>query len=208
MKKIKVLNRKVIYFLSLTALFISFLLLQVTDKAVLNEDEESYEYVNSSIITNNIPVISQDEIVLKPYNSDKVEVSKKYYDTNATDEEKRESLIYYNDTYMQNSGILYKSSESFDVINIIDGTVLDVKKDELLGNVVQIKHENNLISVYEGLSTVEVKKDQMLKAGEVIGKSGKLEFDEPLENALLFEIIKDGKHVNPVDYYDKKVNEI
>lgn len=208
MKKIKVLNRKVIYFLSLSALLISFLLLEVTDKTALKEDDESYEYVNSSIITNNIPVVLQDEIVLKPYNSDKVEISKKYYDPNATDEEKKESLIYYNDTYMQNSGILYKSSESFDVINIIDGTVLDVKKDELLGNVVQIKHENNLISVYEGLSTVDVKKDQMLKAGEVIGKSGKLEFDEPLENALLFEIIKDGKHVNPVDYYDKKVNEI
>ena len=208
MKKMKVLNRKVIYFLSLVALLISFVLIDTTDKKVLKEDDDNYEYVNSSIITNNIPVISQDEVVLKPYNSDKVEISKKYYDSNATDEEKRQSLIYYNDTFMQNSGILYKSSESFDVINIIDGTVLDIKQDELLGNVVQIKHANNLISVYEGLSTVDVKKDQMLKAGEVIGKSGKLEFEEPLENALLFEIIKDGKHVNPLDYYDKKVSEL
>ena len=126
----------------------------------------------------------------------------------ATDEEKKNALIYYNDTYMQNSGILYKGSESFDVVAILDGTIIDVKKDELLGNVIEIKHTNNLISTYQGLSTVNVKKGQLLKQGDVLGKSGKLELGETLENALLFELIKDGKYVNPLNYFDKKVSEI
>ena len=145
---------------------------------------------------------------MKPYVSDKVEISKKFYDVNSTDEEKQNSLIYYNDTYMQNSGILYKSNEQFDVVSILDGNVISIKKDEILGNVVEVRHSNNLISTYQGLSTVEVQKDQLLKVGDIIGKSGKLELGETLENALLFELIQDGKYVNPLNYYDKKVNEL
>ena len=102
---------------------------------------------------------------------------------------------------------MYKSNESFDIVNILDGTVVDVKKDEVLGNVVEVKHSNNLISTYEGLSTVNVKKDQLLKQGDVIGKSGKLELGESLENSLLFELIKDGKYVNPLNYLDKKISD-
>ena len=108
---------------------------------------------------------------------------------------------------MQNSGVLYKSKEAFDVVTILDGTVVDVKKDEVLGNIVEIKHSNNLITTYEGLSTVNVKKDQLLKQGDVIGKSGKLELGESLENSLLFELIKDGKYVNPLNYLDKKISD-
>ena len=145
--------------------------------------------------------------MVKQYTSEKVEISKKFYDTNESDEEKQNSLLYYNDTYMQNSGILYKSNESFDIVNILDGTVVDVKKDEVLGNVVEVKHSNNLISTYEGLSTVNVKKDQLLKQGDIIGKSGKLELGESLENSLLFELIKDGKYVNPLNYLDKKISD-
>ena len=153
-------------------LVLSFALMQITTDEGLSTIDDNYEYVNSSIFTNNIPVAKQekDAVILKPYTLDKVEISKKFYDSKATDEEKENALIYYNDTYMQNSGILYKSEESFDVISILDGTVIDVKKDEVLGNVVEIKHTNNLISTYEGLSTVNVKKGQLLKQGDVLGK--------------------------------------
>ena len=111
-----------------------------------------------------------------------------------------------NDTYMQNSGVLYKSKEAFDVVTILDGTVVNVKKDEVLGNIVEIKHSNNLITTYEGLSTVNVKKDQLLKQGDVIGKSGKLNLGEEIENGLLFEVISDGKYINPLTYLEQKNN--
>ena len=203
--------KPVIYVGTFTVLVLSYALIEKTSDEGVSNISDNYEYVNRSIFTNNIPVVadnSSEETIIKPYNSDKVEISKKFYDTESTDEEKQNSLIYYNDTYMQNSGILYKSTEKFDVTCILSGTVIDVKKDELLGNVVEIKHSNNLISTYNGLSEVSVKKDQIINAGEIIGKSGKLELGESLENALLFELIKDGKYVNPLNYYDKKVNEL
>ncbi len=181
-----------------------------TDDSEMLKELEGYEYVNSSIMTNNIPVVKEEDniVILKPYSTLNVEISKKFYDQSSTDEEKEKSLIYYNDTYIQNSGILYKSNEPFEIVNILDGTVVDVKKDEILGNVIQIKHNNDLISTYSGLSEVNVKKNQLLKQGEIIGKSGKLSLGEQLENSLLFEIIKDGKYVNPLNYIDKKLSEI
>ena len=107
---------------------------------------------------------------------------------------------------MQNSGVLYKSKEAFDVVTILDGTVVNVKKDEVLGNIVEIKHSNNLITTYEGLSTVNVKKDQLLKQGDVVVKSGKLNLGEEIENGLLFEVISDGKYINPLTYLEQKNN--
>ena len=59
---------------------------------------------------------------------------------------------------------------------------------------------------YEGLSTVNVKKDQLLKQGDVIGKSGKLNLGEEIENGLLFEVISDGKYINPLTYLEQKNN--
>ena len=196
-----------VYALAFTALVLSLSALDSIQNKKVSKADDNYTYVNNSIISSNVPVVKEEKIMVKPYTSEKVEISKKFYDTNESDEEKQNSLIYYNDTYMQNSGILYKSNESFDIVNILDGTVVDVKKDEVLGNVVEVKHSNNLISTYEGLSTVNVKKDQLLKQGDVIGKSGKLELGESLENSLLFELIKDGKYVNPLNYLDKKISD-
>lgn len=212
MKKIKIkkLVKPVIYVGALSALFFSFTLIETTTDESTIAQNNDYEYVNSSIFTSNIPVVkeNEDEMILKPYVSDKIEIFKKFYDKNATDEDKENALIYYNDTYMQNSGILYKSAEQFEVVSILDGTVIDVKKDEILGNVIEIKHSNNLISTYQGLDEVSVKKDQTITAGQVIGKSGKIKLDETIDNGLLFELIQDGKYVNPINYFDKKVSEL
>ena len=39
---------------------------------------------------------------------------------------------------------------------------------------VEIKHDNNLITTYQGLSNVTVKKNQTVNQGDIIGKSGKI----------------------------------
>lgn len=212
MKKVKVkkLVKSVVYVGTFAILFLSIAVLEKTTNEETAINQEGYMYVNNSIFTSNIPVVKEESeaMIQKPYVSDKIEISKKFYDKGSTDEEKENALIYYNDTYVQNSGILYKSNEPFEVVSILEGTVIDVKKDETLGNVVEIKHSNNLISTYEGLTEVSVKKDQTINQGQVIGKSGKLELGESLENALLFELIKDGKYVNPQNYFDKKLSEL
>lgn len=207
-KKLKPFVVPVIYGMACAALIISIIYVDTNQTKTVMSEYDDYVYVNNSILKKTVPVTTDDIVVLKPYTSDKVEISKKFYDSSASDKEKENAIIYYNDTYIQNTGILYKSSESFDVISILDGTVVSVKKDEVLGNVVEVKHSNNMISTYQGLSTVNVKKDELLKQGDIIGKSGSLNVSEQIENGLLFELIYDGKLVNPENYFDKKVNEL
>ena len=206
-RKLKKFVIPILYSIPVVAILLTIALVDTTTSSKVVKEDENYRYVNSSIFTGNIPVVAEEKVIVKPYKLDKVEISKKFYDINSIDEEKENSLIFYNDTYMQNSGILYKSSEQFDVICILDGSVIDVKKDEILGNVVEVKHSNNLISTYSGLSTVNVKKNQILKQGDIIGASGKLNLGESLENSLLFELIENGKYVNPLNYFDKKISE-
>lgn len=209
-KTIRKIIKGVIFIGTVFTFILSLMLINKTDDLNVSKEDDNYQYVNNSIVNNNIPVVNEtsDEVIMKPYTSEKVEIFKKFYDKDSNEQDKENSLIYYKDTYMQNSGVLYKSSETFDVSCILEGTVLSVKTDEILGNVVEVKHSNNVISTYEGLSEVTVKKDQQLKAGDLIGKSGKILLDDPIENGLLFELIKDGKYVNPENYYNKKLSEI
>jgi phosphonopyruvate decarboxylase len=110
--------------------------------------------------------------------------------------------------YMQNSGILYNSDNEYSIVSILDGEVIELKKDNILGYVIEVKHDNNLISIYQGLKSVNVKKGDQINQGTLLGKSGEITLDVNLKNALLFELIKDGKYVNPELYYNKRIKEI
>lgn len=174
-----------------------------TDNSIIMD--ENYVYVNDSIIHDALPTLSEDNVIIKPFQTDKVKVYKKFYDGENNGED---SIIYYKDTYMQNSGILYNSEEEFAVVSILDGEVIELKKDDILGYVVEIKHNDNLISTYQGLKSVNVKKGEQITQNTLIGKSGEMTLDVNLKNALLFEIIKDGKYINPETLYNKKIKEI
>ena len=207
-RKFKPIVKKIVLAGTFMSLILSLVLINTTSDMEVSDELDDYKYVNSSIFTTNMPVIAEEKHVIKPYSVDAVEIYKDFYDQTKTDEEKQKSLIFYNDTYIQNSGILYKSNNKFDVLCILDGTVIDVKKDEILGNVVEVKHNNNIVSRYQGLDTINVQKDQIVSQGTALGTSGKLSIGDNIENGLLFELVKDGKYVNPLDYFDKKVSEL
>ena len=176
---------------------------KTTETPVSNFD--NFTYVNDSIIHDAVPTLSEDDVIIRPYDSEKITIFKKFYDG---EENKEDSIIYYNGTYMQNSGIIYNSDTEFKVVSILEGEIKKKKKDDILGYVVEVKHDNNFISSYEGLKNVVVKKGDKITQNAMIGKSGEISLDVNLKNALLFELIKDGKYVNPEKYYDKKVKEI
>ena len=165
---------------------------------------EDFNFISSNIVSNIVPVLSYDNVVIRPYQAENVQELKKFYD----EENKENGIILYKDTYIQNSGILYSSSTEYNVVSILGGEVINTKKDDILGYVVEVKHDNNLISVYEGLKNLYVKKGDQIKQNTIIGKSGDITLDEKVNNSLLFELIKDGKYVNPDKYFDKKLNEV
>lgn len=173
-----------------------------------NFKEDDTTYVSKTIFDDTIPVIADDVKILRPYSDAEIKVVKSYYDYKADEESQKNSIIFHEGTYMQSSGVAYGGKENFEVKSVLDGTVVDVKEDTLLGKIVEIKHSNDLISVYQSLSEVTVEKDAVVKQGDVIGKSGTSTISSDLGNHLYFELIIKGTTVNPEEYFDKFVKEI
>ncbi len=146
--------------------------------------------------------------IVRPYLDSSVSISKTYYDYQGENTDQENAIIYYEDTYIQNSGVDYASQNTFDVVSILDGVVLSVEENDVLGTTVEIRHSNDLISVYQSLSEVSVKKDDQVIQGQIIAKSGLSNINKDLGNHLHFELYYKGKIVNPEEYYNKSLDEL
>ena len=172
------------------------------------EDVELVDYVPcNNITTQDLPVIKEEVKLLNPYTDNNVKIGKYYYDYKS-DKAKQEQSITENDsTYMQNSGLDFVANDTFDVVSSLDGEVTNVKEDDLLGKVVEIKHDNKYITIYQSLSEVSVKKGDKVMQGQIIGKSGTNELDSEIGNHLHYELYINGKVVNPEEYLNKVIEE-
>ena len=176
-----------------------------------NNDDFSYNYVVGAFINQeDISPVTEivNEEIIKPFTNEGVEIAKKFYDKDSDDATQQKSIIYYENTYMQNTGTLYKYNEPFEVVAPLDGTVTSVKTDEILGNVVEIKHNANLITVYESLSDVEVQEGDTVKQGDKIGNSGENKIDSQNKNELLFEVYYKGLIMNPEKFYEMDIKDL
>ena len=174
-----------------------------------NLKEENFDYVSQTIFEDDIPVVNTTPTVIRPYTNTNVKIVKDFYDFEADETKQQNSIIYYESTYLQNSGISYGGvEEAFDVVAILDGTVTSVKEDNTLGTIVEVRHSNDMVSYYQSLSEVLVKENDEIKQGTIIGKSGTSNISKELNNHLHFELIIKGQIVNPENYYDKKVDEL
>ncbi len=146
MKKLKLKSWVVpaLYVVSISIIFISVVMvgkLMATDyeRAVLNDNV----HVPSGIIENNstVPVVEvTNQSIIKPFTADGVNVTKVFYSLEDSEENQLKSLIFYKNTYMENTGVLYTSENAFDVVAVLDGNVTSITKDEILGNVVEVSH--------------------------------------------------------------------
>lgn len=166
-----------------------------------------YNYVSNIVTSDVVPTISEAKKLIKPYTDEKVTVGKSFYDYKAEASNQEKSITYYDGSYIQNSGIDYVLDQTFDVVAVLDGTVTNVKQDDILGTIVEIKHDNNYVTTYQSLSDVTVKKDDIVTQGQVIGKSGSNKLDKDMGNHLHFELYTNGQVVDPNLYIDKEIKE-
>ncbi len=99
-------------------------------------------------------------------------------------------------------GIDIAASKATPVKAAADGTVSAISNDDMMGTCITIDHSDGMQTIYCGLNEeVQVKVDQEVQSGDVIGSVGtsnQLESAEP--EHLHFAMKKDGKYVNPQDY--------
>ncbi len=170
--------------------------------------DDNSTYVDDVIIEDEVPVVNTRNIISRPYVIDDIVIARYFYDYQGSEEEQKNSLIYYENTYIPNSGVDYQSKEIFDVVSILDGKVTKVEENNLLGKIIEVTHDNNLISVYQSLSETLVQEGDNVLQGQIIGKSGESNISTDLGNHLHFELIHNSKNVNPEDYYDKQLGEL
>ena len=208
-KNFKLFAVPAIYVVAILVFGTSMYLIQRVVNTSKFESKEDMEYVDKEIVTDNeyIPVVVTESTIMKPFLNEGVNINKTFYKYDDDAKNQENALIIYKDTYMQNSGVDYKYSEVFDIISVLEGTVIEVSDNEILGKTVKIRHSNDLVSTYACISDVGINKDDTVLRGQVIGKAGTCNLYSTDYN-LHFELAYQGKNINPEDSYNKTEGEL
>ena len=213
-RKLKGYVLPAIYFVVLGVMIVSitFLSQSLLEKQKMNDEDYNYSksvFEESENDPTNTEVDTTTEIkIVRPYTSDKVTVTKEFYNKDESVENQEKALIFYENTYMPNTGILYGSDEKFDVIAILNGTVKEIKEDEILGQMITIECDNKITAVYYTLGEIKVSEGQQITQNQVIATSGTSNIDSSKAESLLFETYIDGVLTNPNNLFDKNISEI
>ena len=205
-KKLKPFVIPVIYSIVTITMLISLMFLI---QNLLNVNKNPLTYITSGTIAEDIvPVVSEKKTIIRPYTDQDVKIVQNFYDYKGEKQNQENSLIFYENTYLQNSGVDYGKGSTFDVVAILEGTVIKVKQDDILGRIVEIRHSNDLIGSYQCLGETELNENDTVSQGQKIGTSGSCNISKNLGDHLHFEITSKGEVINPEAIYDKQLNEI
>ncbi len=100
----------------------------------------------------------------------------------------------------QHTGVDLKTKDKDEIRAAFDGVVVWSKPYYGYGNLIRIKHDNGLETYYSHNSKNLVKEGDHVKAGQVIGLTGKT--GRATTPHLHFEIRVNGKPCNPGKYFD------
>jgi len=197
--------------LGIMACSITFLSKNLLENKVQNDERYNYTmsvFNDDDKDTTNQEVEASNVKVSAPFTSDKVTISKEFYNKEATGEAQEKALIYYEGTYMPNTGVLYESDEAFDVVAIMDGTVKDIKQDEILGTVMTIENSSKLTTIYYTLGETKVNIGDTVKKDQIIAQSGSSKLETSKTNTLLFETYLNGILTDPATVLEKNISDL
>lgn len=171
---------------------------------IINYSNPNEEIPTVQMIDDNTVNVDNDitETPIKPFNKESVDIRKYYYQPKDENEKQIKSLIKYENIYMPNTGILYTSEEEFEILSILSGKVTNIKKDEILGNIIEIEHKNGLVTIYENVKDIKVSEGDEVNQGDVIAISENSNIDDNNQYSLHFEVYKDNSLVNPITLFE------
>ena len=207
MKKMK-LRKYVLPTIYVLIILVTFLSVSLINNHLL-KNVTNYNYSKSIMkdVTENVLSEILPDKFERPDLSENVKLLSGFYSKDYDDESQKNSLIVYQNTYMPSSGTFYASQDEFDVVSVYDGKVKSIKKDEMLGDTVEVLHSDNLTTIYYSLKDVTVRENDDIKKGTIIGKatSNNLVTDK---NVLFIEVYLKGKQIDPEKFYELNPNEV
>ncbi len=126
-----------------------------------------------------------------------------FYKEENSQANRESSLVEYANTYTPHSGVDFarKDGKTFEVVAALEGKVIRVEENPVVGWQVVIKHESGIQTVYQSLDEVRVKTGQEVKKGQVIAKAGRNRYEKEAGIHLHFEILdRNQKAMNPDIY--------
>lgn len=166
----------------------------VTSKEVNKIEEKTNTVITSNEVSNSNETTKkvEDPTFIKPLEG---EIIVEYAN---------ENLVYSKTLkeWVTHNGIDIKGEKASVVKAASDGKIKFIKNDPRYGITVVIEHKNGYESIYSNLLTAEfVKEGEKIKQGQTIGTVGNTAvFEIAEESHLHFEILKDGKYLNPSEY--------
>lgn len=180
-------------------------------------DTKDFTYSVNGIIDDNLVPVQGEEnndkdntqnSIIRPYKSDSVTIGRYFYDFEAEAKNQENAIIFYEDTYMQNSGVDYVSETAFDIVSVLNGKVLSVDTDDVLGNIVKVEHEKEIVTVYQGIDKVNVKPGDNITQGQLIGSSGTSSINSKYTTSLHFEVYYKGSLIDPENFYKLNLKDL
>ena len=110
-QKLKKIAIPTIYVLSVVAFGLSIYFIQlIVSNVVFQDPEPNLKYVDKEILEESysIPVIGNETTIIRPYLDTDISIAKNYYDYQSDVTNQENAIIYYENTYMQNSGVDYR----------------------------------------------------------------------------------------------------
>lgn len=177
-------------------------------KTYLTNREEMKFTIDNVFDEDTTPVVkTETDSIVKPYIAESVKVGRYFYDFESDEKKQENSLILYEDTYMQNNGVDYVDSKNFDIVAILDGEVISIEDTEVYGKVVTIKHNDNLKSVYSNVDGVLVSVGYKVHQGEIFAMSAKPKLQSDYESMLHFEVFYKESAIDPENMYTLSVSD-
>lgn len=105
--------------------------------------------------------------------------------------------------YKFHSGVDLRASDN-KVYSILDGIVLDAGYTKASGNYLKILHEGNFETIFLHLSSIYYKKDDVVRAGDIVALSGNT--GKSTAPHLHFSVKENGRYINPIDFLNDLIS--
>lgn len=134
--------------------------------------------------------ISQQPV--QPYESGNIAIS--YFNGTIKDVA---SVIEYEGVYRPSQGVVItKENLDFEIYAAMDGEVIAVKNDMMLGDAIQIQSDEYVIT-YQCISDIQVEEGMTVKQHDYLGKASSNMYLSELGNHLNLIVEKNGKIIDP-----------
>ena len=121
------------FYVGIVAVMVVSVLLVVTGIKNYVNESNNMKYTIDSVFEDKVEPVNKtsSNTIVKPYLSENVKVGRTFYDYKAEAKKQENSLIVYENTYMQNNGVDYSNDEEFDVVSILDGEVISIEDNAI-----------------------------------------------------------------------------